>query len=161
MCYAVFAETKGGNQVKFQLEIDQTKPETVVVTAHRRSELTDRIEALVNQAAGEDHLQAFTEDDWLILKYEDIEYIMMENGKTFAVDGKGESYRLRQRLYELEEMLPAYFIRISKSALANEKHLVRFSAGFSGAVDAVFRCGRKESVSRRCFAEIKRRYNDR
>ena len=160
MCYAVFAETKGGNQVKFQLEIDQAKPEMVLVTAHRRSELTDRIEALVNESAVDDRLQGFTEDDFVMLKFEEIEYIMMENGKTFAVDGKGDCYRLRQRLYELEEMLPASFIRISKSALANEKHLVRFTSGFSGAVDAVFRCGRKESVSRRCFAEIKRRYRE-
>ena len=29
---------------------------------------------------------------------------------------------------------------------------------FSGGVDAVFRCGYREYVSRRCFAEIRRRY---
>ena len=29
---------------------------------------------------------------------------------------------------------------------------------FSGGIDAVFACGYREYVSRRCFAEIKRRY---
>ena len=51
------------------------------------------------------------------------------------------------------------FIRINKSALANEAHLERFTASFNGAVDAVFRSGYREYVSRRCFAEIKRRYD--
>ena len=59
----------------------------------------------------------------------------------------------------MEEILPSYFIRINKSALANEHRILRFDAVFSGGVDAVFQCGFKEYVSRRCFAEIKGRYN--
>ena len=147
--------------MKFNLVIDQEKPEEVLATVHRRSELTDRIEELVLQYAGEDQLPGYTEDDMLMLKYADIELITVVDGKTYAVVPGGTEYRLKLRLYELEELLPKCFIRISKSALANEKHLVRFTAGFSGAVDAVFRCGRKEAVSRRCFAEIKRRFNER
>jgi hypothetical protein len=63
------------------------------------------------------------------------------------------------RLRDLESSLPAYFIRINKSSLANENRILRFEAVFNGGVDAVFRCGYKEYVSRRCFAEIKRRYD--
>jgi DNA-binding LytR/AlgR family response regulator len=58
----------------------------------------------------------------------------------------------------LESILPTYFIRINKSTLANEHRIERFDAAFSGGVDAVFRCGYREYVSRRCFAEIRRRY---
>ena len=147
--------------MKFSLVIDGEKPEEVVATVHRRSELTDQIEELVLSHAGEDQLPGYTEDDMRMLKFAEIECILVEDGKTYAVDGAGEMFRLKQRLYELEEMLPECFIRINKSALANEKHLVRFSASFSGAVDAVFRCGRREYVSRRCFAQIKRRLEER
>ena len=59
---------------------------------------------------------------------------------------------------DLEEILPSYFIRINKSTLANEHRIARFDAVFSGGVDAVFQCGYREYVSRRCFAEIRRRY---
>lgn len=144
--------------MKFRLVIDQEKPEELVATVHRRSELTDKVESLVLQYAGDDQLPGYTEDDMRMLKFTEIEYITVQDGKTFAVDGRGCMYRLKMRLYELEQVLPSCFIRISKSALANEKHLVRFSASFSGAVDAVFRGGHREYVSRRCFAEIKRRY---
>lgn len=143
----------------FQLRIDPEKPERVVVCAHRRSELVEQIEALVTKGTEENQLTGYTEDDMRLLSFSEIQCITVEDGYTLAVVSKDETCRLKQRLYELEEILPDCFIRISKSALANEKHLVRFTAGFSGAVDAVFRCGWKESVSRRCFAEIKRRMN--
>ena len=62
------------------------------------------------------------------------------------------------RLYEVENLLPGYFIRINKSTLANEARLDRFQVTYAGSVDAVFKCGYTEYVSRRCFAQIKRRF---
>lgn len=147
--------------MKFRLIIDRTKEEQIVATVHSRSALTDAVEALVMQQAGADHIPAYTEDDMKMLKFSDIACICVLDGKTCAIDSGGKHYRLKQRLYELEPMLPASFIRINKSALANENHLDRFAATFSGAVDAVFRCGYREYVSRRCFAVIKRRYEQK
>lgn len=143
----------------FRLIIDKGGTEEVVATVHERSALTDQIELLVMQYAGTDRVAAYTEDDWKMLTYSEIECITVIDGKTYAVDSRGDRYRLKQRLYELENMLPACFVRINKSSLANENRLERFSAGFGGAVDAVFRSGYREYVSRRCFAAIKRRYD--
>ena len=144
--------------MKFKLIIDEEKEEEVVATVHARSALTDELEALVLSHNGADRILASTEDQLLLLKFTDIECITVDDGKTYAVDRQNRRYRLRKRLYELEEVLPACFIRINKSTLANENRLERFVAGFGGAVDAVFKCGYREYVSRRCFAEIKRRY---
>lgn len=146
--------------MKFKLIIDKNKDEEVVVTARERSVLTDRIEALIREDAGSDHIAAYTEDDMKMLKFSDIECITVQEGKTWAVDTRGRRYRLKLRLYELEALVPACFIRINKSALANENRLERFTATYSGAVDAVFKCGYREYVSRRCFAAIKRRYDE-
>lgn len=145
--------------MKFTLNIDNTKDEEVVATVHGRSALTDQIEQLVMQYAGEDRIAAFTEDDMKMLSFGDIECITVLDGRTYAVDIHNKRYRLKQRLYELEALLPASFIRINKSALANENRLERFTVTYSGAVDAVFQCGYTEYVSRRCFAQIKRRYD--
>ena len=143
----------------FRLIIDKEKAEEVVATVHERSALTDQIELLVMQYVGTDRVTAYTEDDMKMLAYSEIECITVIDGKTYAIDTQGEKYRLKQRLYELENKLPACFIRINKSSLANENRLDRFSAGFGGAVDAVFKSGYKEYVSRRCFAAIKRRFD--
>lgn len=147
--------------MKFHLIIDSSKEEEVVATVHERSSLTDQLETLVMQYTGLDRIAAFWENEIKMLPITDIACITVLDGKTYAVDTANKRYRLKQRLYELEAALPTYFIRINKSALANENHLERFSASFNGSVDAVFQCGYKEYVSRRCFAQIKRRFTQR
>ena len=144
--------------MKFTLIIDPGKDEEVVATVHERSTLTEQIEELIFQYTGPDHLAAYTEDEMKLLSFDKIECITVLDGKTYAIDFQNRRYRLKQRLYTLEKQLPSFFIRINKSTLANEKRIERFTTAFSGAVDAVFRCGYREYVSRRCFSEIKRRY---
>lgn len=147
--------------MEFQLIIDKAAPETVVATVRQRSEFTDQIEALVLQHQGANFVTAYRDEDIKQLPFESIECFTVIGGKTFAIDTKGRQYRVKHRLYELEAMLPECFIRINKSALVNEHHLVEFTASFSGAVDAVLRSGYREYVSRRCFAAIKRRFEEK
>ena len=141
--------------MKFRLIIDKEKEEEVVVTARSRSSLTDEIEALISKHT--DQIPGYTEDDIKMLSVSDIQCITVLDGKTYAVDSENKRYRLKMRLYELEATLPASFIRINKSALANKTHLDRFQVTYAGSVDAVFKCGYREYVSRRCFTQIKRR----
>ena len=145
--------------MKFSLIIDKSQEEEVIIRAHHPSALTEQIEALILAHNQTDRITAFTEDDIRILKFSQIECITVLEGKTTAIDTKGNHYRLKQRLYELEPLLPASFIRINKSSFANETRLKEFAATFSGGVDAVFQCGYREYVSRRCLAQIKRRYD--
>lgn len=145
--------------MEFKLVIDPGRPEEVAATVHARSELTDRIEALVLRYSGADKLTVYARDEVRQLPFSQIECLTVIDGKTWAIDVTGTKYRVKLRLYELEAVVPACFIRINRSTLANEKRLERFAASFSGAVDAVFQCGWREYVSRRCFAQIKRRFS--
>ena len=145
--------------MKFKLIIDKEKEEEVVATVHSRTALVDEIEALIAKYAGTDRIAGFREDDIKMLTFSEIECITVLDGKTYAIDSRNCRYRLKQRLYELEQLLPSFFIRINKSAIANESRLDRFSVTYAGGVDAVFKCGYTEYVSRRCFAQIKRRFD--
>lgn len=142
--------------MKFRLIIDKEKDEEVVITAHQRTNLVSQIEALISKHT--DRIPGYTEEDIKMLSVSEIECITVLEGKTYAIDYKNRRYRLKQRLYELEQQLPPSFIRINKSALANETRLDRFQVTYAGSVDAVFKCGYTEYVSRRCFSEIKRRF---
>lgn len=141
--------------MKFKLIIDKEKEEELVATVHTRTPLIDEIEALISKHT--DRIPGYTEDDIKMLSISEIECVTVLDGKTYAIDSQNRRYRLKQRLYELEAQLPPSFIRINKSTLANENALDRFSVTYAGSVDAVFQCGYKEYVSRRCFAQIKRR----
>ena len=144
--------------MKYRLVIDKNAKEEIIAVVHAPSELTQQIENLVRNFSGPDSILAYREDEMRKLTFEEIECVTILDRKVIAIDGAGRRYRLQERLRDLEEIMPSYFIRINKSALANEHRIARFDAVFSGGVDAVFRCGYREYVSRRCFAEIRRRY---
>ena len=144
--------------MKYELIIDRDAQESVIVTARAPSALTQKIEDLVRNYSGTDSILGFREDELRRLLFSDIECITILDRKVMAIDREGKEYRIQERLRDLEQLLPSYFIRINKSTLANEHRIARFDAGFSGSVDAVFQCGYREYVSRRCFAQIRRRY---
>ena len=147
--------------MKYRLIIDKAAEEEIVAIVHGPSSLTQQIENLVRAYSGPDSILGCREDEMRRLSFEEIECITILDRKVIAMDSQGNSYRIQDRLRDLEGILPSYFIRINKSTLANEHRIARFDAAFSGGVDAVFQCGYREYVSRRCFAEIRRRYQGR
>jgi len=144
--------------MKYKLIIDKNVEEEIIAIVHTPSSLTQQIENLVCSFSGEDWIMGYRDDEMCKLPFQEIECITILDRKVIAIDSNGNHYRIQDRLRDLEEVLPSYFIRINKSSLANEHRIQRFHTTFSGGVDAVFKCGYQEYVSRRCFAEIRRRY---
>ena len=144
--------------MKYKLIIDKNVEEEIIAIVHASSALTEQIEDLVYSFSGADYIVGHGEDEMRKLAFQEIECITIIDRKVIAIDTNGNHYRMQERLRDLEEVLPSYFIRINKSTLANEHRIQRFDAAFSGGVDAIFQCGYREYVSRRCFAEIRRRY---
>ena len=125
---------------------------------HSASELTSKIEDLILSYGGEDEILVQGDYELLRIKYSEIDCVSVIDRKLFVINAKGEKYRASGTLADIEKRLPSYFIRINKSTLANERRISCFKTTFSGGVDAIFKCGYREYVSRRCFTEIKRRY---
>ena len=140
--------------MKFTLVIDPNKEEELIMTVHEESPLCGQVRRLVKAP---EHLTGYKDDEIKLLPLQQIVCITVLDGKTYAVDTGNTHCRLKERLCELEPILPPSFFRINKSSIANETHLERFKAGFGGGVNAVFHGGFEEYVSRRCFTQIKRR----
>ena len=144
--------------MKYKLIIDKNADEEIIAIVHAPSSLTQQIEDLISNYSGAESIWGYRDDEMRKLTFLEIECITIIDRKVIAIDTDGNHYSLKDRLRDLEDILPSYFIRINKSTLANEHRIQRFDAVFSGGVDAVFCCGYREYVSRRCFAEIRRRY---
>ncbi len=142
----------------FKLNVDKGCREEIIANVHERTPLIDEIERLVLRDGVTDQIPGYLDDEIRMLELREIECFVVENEKTFAVFSNRKKYLVRRRLYELEESLPGNYEKISKSAIANWKRIVKFKVQLSGAVDAVFKSGYVECISRRCFAELKRRY---
>jgi DNA-binding LytR/AlgR family response regulator len=144
--------------MKYRLIIDKDAEEEIRIIARAPSPLTQQIEDLICNFSGQDAILGHREDEMRKLSFSEIECITVLERKVVAIDAAGNRYWVKDRLRDLEAVLPSYFIRINKSTLANEHRIVRFDAVFSGGVDAVFQCGYRDYVSRRCFGAIRRRY---
>lgn len=144
--------------MKYKLIIDKNAEEEIIAIVHSPSALTQQIERLVCGSAGPDSLVGYREDEIRRLSFREIECISVIDRKVIAIDDRGGQYRIHERLRDLETVLPDCFVRINKSAIANTERIERFDTVFSGGVDAVFQSGWRDYVSRRCFAEIRRRY---
>ncbi len=144
--------------MKYKLIIDKNAEEEIIAIVHAPSSLTQQIENLVCCFSGVDSIMGYRDDEMRKLTFDEIECVTVLDRKVIAIDTDGNRYRVQERLRDLENILPSYFIRINKSTLANEHRILRFDAAFSGGVDAVFQCGYRDYVSRRCFVEIRRRY---
>lgn len=73
-----------------------------------------------------------------------------------------DMYRIKYRLYELEEMLPGYFLRISKSAILNTKKIFAIDRNLSSASLVSFQgTHKKVYVSRRYYKPLKDRLEER
>jgi len=144
--------------MKFRLIIDESAADDITLTVKKPSPLTDKIEELVKNYCGSDKITVQTKNSLKQLAFSEIECITVIDGKTCVIADSGERFESKMRLYELEELLPSGFIRINKSAIANKERLERFTAGYSGSVNAVFKSGYTDYVSRRCFAKIRKEF---
>ena len=144
--------------MKLKIIIDKNLEEEIIVKVHSASELTEKIENIVLSYAGSDEISVQGDYEILKLKFSDIECVSVIDRKLYVFGKDGGKYRTGGTLSELEEKLPSYFVRINKSCIANGREIARFNTTFNGGVDAIFKSGNKDYVSRRCFADIKRRF---
>ena len=143
----------------FNLRLDPECADEIIAHVRARTPLVDEIERLVQENSIQDAVPGYLEGEIHLLPYAEIECFYTEGEKTYARTCDKKSYQIRKRLYEMELLLPHNFVRISRSAIANWSRISRMKVQLSGAVDAVYKSGNTECISRRCFAELKRRYD--
>ena len=135
--------------------IDPSGEEEVIIRVRRRNDLVEKIERLVSGETTE--LMGFQGDTAVVLDYESVCRFTVEQEKIYACCTDGV-YRIKRRLYQIEQQAPAYFVKIHQSCLANVHQIARFEAAFSGALRVVFKNGDVDYVSRRQLKQVKERF---
>ncbi len=142
--------------MKCTVNIDKARDEEVLVFAHKKSALTDAIANLC--ANSELPITGIREDgDICPIAPTEVCCFIIESGKIYAITLNGK-LRIKNRLYELEELFGADFIRINQSCLANMRMIERFSTDFSGTLKVNFKNGYSDYVSRRNLKKVKERF---
>lgn len=104
----------------------------------------------------ESEVVAYDNEQQVMLVLSDIVRIYSANKQVFASTESGD-YRIRERLYEMEEKLPEkQFVRISNSELVNVKKIKRLDTSITGTIRMYLKGDIETFVSRRNVAKIKK-----
>ena len=142
--------------MKYTIIIDKNREEEVIVYAKEKTALTDEIERLVS----DNNLGFIGYDkngEGVKLTADEVYCFTAEDNKIFAITEK-EKLRLKVRLYQLEGVLPEYFVKINQSCVANIRKIARFDTSVSGTLLIKFKNGYKDYVSRRQMKAVKERF---
>lgn len=139
--------------MKIKIFIDKEHDEEVVIYAHEKTELVDKIERLVK---GDGNIVAKRDRVSYNINLCDVVCFTSDDNKVFAHSGK-EMFEVDDKIYELEESLPDNFLKISKSCIANIDQIKSFDATISGTLAVNFKNGFRDYVSRRRMKHVKER----
>ena len=134
--------------------IDPTKDEEVVIRLHEMRELANRIQELVQSESFD--LVGYDKNGIEPLAAEEVFCFTVEEGSVVALTARGR-FRIKHRLYVLEEQLGPMFVKINQSCIVNVKQIKRFDASVAGALCVTLHCGFRDYVSRRQLKTVKER----
>ena len=141
--------------MKYKTIIDPEQEEIVIIYAHERNSKVEEIERIASRQSSE--LVAFYDkNNFKLIEPTAVDCFLVEDGKVIALMEK-ERLLLKQRLYEIEDMLDDSFVRLNQSCIANIKSVERFDLSFTGTLLVIFKNGHKDYVSRRQLKKVKER----
>ena len=140
--------------MKLRIVIDKNRDEEILIYAHEKTALICDIEQLINNNSFD--LMGYGETETIKLNLNEICCFITEESKVYALTEKGK-YRLKSRLYQIEENLNDNFVKINQSCIANIKKIDKFKASVGGALTVIFKNGYEDYVSRRNLKNVKER----
>ena len=140
-------------RVRFE-QVDSPEKEEALIRAQIKS---DDIKAAIEILEGNQRKIPLIKDgNNVFIDVSALYYIESVDKKSFVYT-KQNCYETRLRLYELEETLGAYFLRVSKSMIVNLRKIKGVKSNISGRMEATLLNDEKIVISRSYVKEIKRR----
>jgi len=140
-----------------RIEVNVNKREDdprIEIYAREWSEELQQMMQNLKAFVSETKLYGQKEDEIYPLEIDKIIHIYSENNYIFA-ENDNDRFRLQLRLYELEEMLPKQFVRISQSEIINIHYIHKLKQEVNGFIKIYFKNGKITHSSRRYLKRIK------
>jgi Response regulator of the LytR/AlgR family len=141
--------------MEVEIEIDESfaKPKAVIYTRQVSSEVMAAVNRLSTDAL--QRLAVYRGEEVFLIQPEEVFVIRTEGQKVMACL-ESETYRLKSRLYELENQFTGTsFVRISNAEIVNFDKVVSLDLSISGTISLRLKNGDKAFVSRRYMDKIK------
>ena len=147
--------------MKIRIEVDETTLENEVVI--RCAGLTKEVQmiqqALSEIVAGNQRFIFYKGETEYYMSLDEILFFETENG-TINVHTADDVYQTKYKLYELEERLPGYFMRVSKSAILNVDKIYFMTKNLSTCLVQFTKSHKQVYVSRYYFKPLKEKLEE-
>ena len=145
-------------KVRIELDPQMDEPE-MIIRAPRLTEDVARLQQLILEQKMAP-LTFYKDRSEYFVDVSEILFFETDGEKIYG-HTREEAYEVRQKLYELEEILPIAFCRISKSIIVNTKQIYSIEKSFSGTSTVNFYQTHKQvHVSRHYYQLLKERLKE-
>ena len=145
-------------KVRIELDPQMDEPE-MIIRAPRLTEDVARLQQLILEQKMTP-LTFYKDRSEYFVDVSEILFFETDGEKIYG-HTKEEAYEVRQKLYELEEILPIAFCRVSKSTIVNTKQIYSIEKSFSGTSTVNFYQTHKQvHVSRHYYQLLKERLKE-
>ncbi len=141
--------------MRCEIIVDKEVDECVLIYAKEHCTTADKIKAFVDALEKYEIIGYCGKEMWVIDPAE-VTCFVIEDGKVIAITDR-DRWQLRERLYQIEEVLDNDFVKLNQSCIANIKKIKAFDATLSGSLTVKFKNGYRDYVSRRQMKEVKER----
>ena len=147
--------------MKIRIEICDEGEEELILRAHSRDERISRIEdALESIVKGSREITLYSGGSEFYIPVSDILFFETSEGKVYA-HTKDKTFTAPHKLFELENILPSAFVRISKSAIANVRSISSITRELVGNGVITFSgCAKRTYFSRSYYKVLRDRIEE-
>ena len=140
--------------MKLRLEISDQAEEEVIIRCQSLTEEVKLIQDVVSNVIEKDAelLLTMGSSEYYIPRSE-LLFFETDNGRTTAHTADN-MYYTHYKLYELERILPAGFVRVSKSCILNAAKVCAIQKNLAGSSGVLFRDSRKKVYVSRMYYKV-------
>ena len=148
-------------KVRIEIETDLEDTE-VIVRCNKIDEQIVALQKVISEMTGHNKRLNFYKDDTeFYLPLNRILFFDTEAG-SISAHTAGDIYQVKYKLYELEELLPSYFMRISKSTILNTYQVYSITKNITASSVVSFEKSHKQVyVSRNYYKALKLRLEEK
>lgn len=142
--------------MKLRIEFDDNiSEEEIIIRCRELSPQIIQLKETISESLQKNEIISFYKGDTRVyLSLEEILFFETEQNTVFAHTGD-DCYEIHHRLYELEELLPSYFMRVSKSTILNTKQIFSIDKNIYASSTVCFRRSHKQVfVSRHYYKPL-------
>jgi len=147
--------------VKLRIEItDGSMEDEIIIRCGRVDESVQKLQAYIQNMSAP-KLTFYKENQEYYLPLEEILFFETDGEQIYAHTAN-DAFRVKHRLYELEEILPHYFVRVAKGTIVNAMQIYAINRNLTASSQVKFAGTHKQIyVSRHYYSSLKEKMNER